>query len=157
MPFEIISGVVGATIGELLSKFLPARKVDQTGNEFLKKHQHRDKRLYRGLVSAFFLGFATPFALCPPGEDGRVGGGHDTFISVWFSGTIFGLPFFAALAYMILVWIWLGKRRAGELLIYFEAKQKTNILVFCFMGAVLAPIGIVSLLFLCHARMLCGS
>jgi hypothetical protein len=154
MPFEIISGFVGATIAELVSKFLPARKAGQTGDEFLKIHEHRNKWLYCGLVAAFCLGFLTPFALFPPGADGRIEVGHDIWIAAWFAGAFFGLPFFAALVFVIVVWFALGKRRAAELLVYFETKQKTSIHAFYVLGTVLAPIEIVSLLFLCRARML---
>jgi hypothetical protein len=41
MPFEIISGFAGATIAEFVSKFLPARKAGQMGEEFLRIHEHR--------------------------------------------------------------------------------------------------------------------
>src|ERR1700679_1964473 len=120
MPFEIISGLVGATIGELASKFLPARKAGKTGEEFLKMHERRNKWLYRGLVTSFSLGSLTPFALFPPGADGRVGVGQDDWFAAWFFGAFFGLPFFATLVFVIAVWLALGKRRAGELLVYFE-------------------------------------
>ena len=154
MPFEIISGLVGATISELVSKFLPARKAGQMGAEFLKIHEHRIKWLYCGLMAAFWLGFLTPFALFSPGADGRVGVGRDDFIALWFAGAFFGLPFFAALVFVIVVWLALGKRRARVLLAYFETQQKMSIYAFYALGAVLAPIGIVSLIFLCRARIL---
>jgi hypothetical protein len=151
MPFEIISGFVGTTIAEFASKFLPARKAGQMGDEFLRIHEHRNKWLYRGLLAAFCLGFLTPFALFPPGADGRLGVGHGDWIGVWFAGAVFGLPFSAMLLFVIVTWLALGKQRARELLVYFEIKQKTNIYVFYVPGAALAPIGIVSLLFLCRA------
>jgi hypothetical protein len=151
MPFEIISGFVGATIAELVSKFLPARKAGQMGDEFLKIHEHRNKWLYRGLLAASCLGFLTPFALFPPGADGRLGVGHDDWIGAWFAGAVFGLPFSAMLLFVIVTWLALGKQRARELLVYFEIKQKTNIYVFYVQGGALALIGIVSLLFLCRA------
>jgi hypothetical protein len=63
---------------------------------------------------------------------------------------VFGLPFLAMLLFVIVTWLSLGKQRARELLVYYEIKQKTNIYVLYVSGAVLAPIGIVSLLFLCR-------
>jgi hypothetical protein len=154
MPFEIISGFVGATIGELVSKFLPARKAGRTGDRFLKEHKRRNKWLYRGLVATFYLGFLMPFALFPPGAGGRVGVGQDDWIAAWFAGAFFGLPFFSTLVFVIVIWLALGKRRAGELLVYFETKQQASIYIFYVLSAVLAPIGIVSSVFLCRARML---
>jgi hypothetical protein len=73
------------------------------------------------------------------------------WIGAWFAGAVFGLPFSAMLLFVIVARLALGKQRARELLVYFEIKQKTNIYVFCVPGAALAPIGIVSLLFLCRA------
>jgi hypothetical protein len=151
VPFEIISGFVGGTIAEFASKFLPARKAGQMGDEFLRTNEHRNKWLYRGLLAAFCLGFLTPFALFPPGADGRLGVGHGEWIGAWFAGALFGLPFSAMLLFVIFTWLALGKQRARELLVYFEIKQKMNIYAFYVPGAALAPIGIVSLLFLCRA------
>jgi hypothetical protein len=151
MPFEIISGFVGATIAELVSKFLPARKAGQLGDESLKIHERRNKWLYRGLLASSVLGFLTPFALFPPGADGRLGVGPGDWIGAWFAGAVFGLPFSAMLLFVIVTWLALGKQRARELLVYFEIKQKTNIYFFYVFGATLAPIGIMSLLFLYSA------
>ncbi len=150
MPFEIISGLVGATIAELVSKFLPARKAGQLGDEFLKIHERRNKWLYRGLLASSVLGFFTPYVIFPPGADGRLEV-DDWSVVAWFAGAAFGLPFSAMLLFVIVTWLTLGKQRALELLVYFEIKQKTKIYIFYVFGAMLAPIGIVSLLFLCRA------
>jgi hypothetical protein len=150
MPFEIISGIVGTTIAELASKFLPARKAGELGDKFLKMHERRYKWLYRGLLASAALGFFTPYAVFPPGADGRLGV-SDWTVGAWFAGAVFGLPFSAMLLFVIATWLALGKQRARELLVYFEIKQKTNIHIFYVFGAMLAPIGIVSLRFLCRA------
>jgi Na+-driven multidrug efflux pump len=63
---------------------------------------------------------------------------------------VLGLPFSAMLLFLIVTWLALGKQRARELLAYFEIKQKTNIYLYYIFGTALAPIGIVSLLFLCR-------
>jgi hypothetical protein len=151
MPIEIISGLVGATVAELVSKLRPARKADQLSDEFLKIHEHRNKALYRGLLLSSVVGFFTPYAVLLPGPDGRLGVGHGNWIGAWFAGAVFGLPFSAMLLFLIVTWLALGKQRARELLVYFEIKQKTNIHIFYVFGAMLAPIGVASLFVLCHA------
>jgi hypothetical protein len=151
MPYEIISGIVGATIGRLVSKFSAARRTGEFGNTSFEMLERRNKWLYRGLLAAFCLGVLTPYALFPPGAGGRVGVGHGVWFPAWFAGAMFGLPFSAMLLFVIVTWLALGKQRARELLFYFESKQKMNVYVFYVLGAALTPIGIVSLLFLCRA------
>jgi hypothetical protein len=58
---------------------------------------------------------------------------------------MFGLPFSGMLVFVIVSSLALGKQRAHELLVYFAIKRKMNICVFYVLGAVFAPIGIVSL------------
>jgi hypothetical protein len=151
MPHELISGIVGAAIGRLVSKFSPARRTGEFSNTPFEMLERRNKWLYRGVLAAFCLGFLTPYALFPPGAEGRVGVGHSVWFPAWFAGAMFGLPFSAILLFAVVTWLALGKQRARELLFYFEVKQKTNIYVFYVLGALLAPTGIISLFLLCRA------
>lgn len=137
---EIVSGIVGSTINEIVSKLAPPRKANEFAAVPFETLERRNRWLYFGSLTVFLFGFFLPYPFIHVGHGG-VG---------WFAGAVFGLPFSALLIYLSAIWCLLGGTRTRELIFYFEAKQKIHIFVFYFLGAPLSLLGAVSFLaFIC--------
>lgn len=145
MPFELLSGFLGATLSEVVFKIAPARRTGEFSDIPFETLQRRNRWLYRGLMGVGCLGFLAPTVALA--EHWQVGN-DDPWGPAWFAGVFFGLPFAMMLVFLGVTWFALGGRRTRELLFYFERKLQTHIYVFYAFGAPLSVLGAVSLWFL---------
>jgi hypothetical protein len=144
MPFEIIDGIIGSTIAELISKIFPPRKGGEFSDMPLDVFERRNKWLYRGMILAFVVGFFAPICLfIPVKNEGQIFPGF---------GAIIGLPFSSFFAYVILVRLIAGPKRVRELLFFYEQKTRTHIYVSYFVGVPIALLGLISLVLLLRSQ-----
>jgi hypothetical protein len=149
MAGDFIIEFIGNAMSELIVKSVPLQRSREFSAVPLDLLARRNRGLYFSMLSAgiasFVLPFMLPLLLKPillvPVKPERIG---------WIFGMMFGLPFSTMLMFLLCVWAALGRKRVNELIFYFETRQQISIYVFYFLGALLAPLGIVSVVLLCR-------
>lgn len=136
---EILSGIIGSTVGEVVGKWFPPRRIDELADIPPEVLHQRNRRLYFGInaicVASFFLPFICLLFLQ-----------STNYLSAWIGAILvwcgFGLPFPMVVIYLRIVRYCLGSRRARELIFYLERQQKTNIYSLCVAGLLFTLFGL---------------
>jgi len=136
---ELISGLVGATLGEWLQKLVPHRPISEFDSIPPAVLEKRNQTLYAvtgWIGGAAFIGTLLYF----------LGGGwnHDP----WQAGLMVGFPFTSMVLLMLALRLLKGYCRLGEFLRYFELKQQLHIWVISALCAPFATLGLVSFVML---------
>jgi hypothetical protein len=133
---ELISGLLGNTLAEIVSKLAPPRKkseFDQLGIDTLRR---RNNYLYvtaGGTFTAIFLAIFVSLIAGAWTHDG------------WQIGLMFGLPFSVMFLFVLCIGVLKGVGRVREFLHFCEIKTKFNIHVLIWPQVPFVLLGFVSL------------
>jgi hypothetical protein len=144
MPYEILHGIIGSTIAEVVSHFFPPRKTGEFVDLPPETLRHRNSRMYAGLLPAFIVGFGVPFLLLMVRQNILSAAWEKHYAPVWFALAFFSLPFSTMLTYCVAIWCMFGGKRLRELLFYCEIKQKSHSYVLCALVIPMALLGFIS-------------